>query len=430
MKILLVGGGGREHALAWKIAQNSQVKRIFCAPGNAGIAEIADCVDIAATDVKGLFNFAKKNKIDLTVVGPEAPLVLGIVDKFEKAKMKIFGPTKAAAALEGSKAFAKAFTLRHKIPSATFATFTEPDKALLYLEEHPAPIVVKADGLAAGKGALVCNTQEEAFEAVRDLMVKRVFGDAGHKIVIEEYLEGEEASVLVLTDGSAYVCLAPAQDHKPIFDGDLGPNTGGMGAYAPAPVVDAQMMKIIEERLIYWSIKGMADEHRPYKGVLYFGLMITSDGPKLIEYNCRFGDPETQAVLPLLKTDLVELMYAVVDGRLAEITLEQSEKYAVCVVMASAGYPSDYEKGKPILGLDHYHESETIVFHAGTKREDKRVVTNGGRVLGVTTVDTTIEKAIKGAYAAVGTIAFDGAYYRKDIGARAIERIRTAGGNS
>lgn len=424
MKILIVGGGGREHALAWKIAQSPVVSGLYCAPGNAGIAQIAKCVDIDADNIKGLHHFARKNKIDLTVVGPEGPLVHGIVDTFQRAKLRIFGPTRAAAELEGSKAFAKSFARRHKIPTADFATFTNPEMARKYIESHPEPLVVKANGLAAGKGALVCHSQEDAVEAVTKIMVERVFADAGDAVVIEEYLEGEEASLLALTDGQTFATLTPAQDHKPIFDGDMGPNTGGMGAYAPAPVVDAQMLRIIEERIVYWTIEGMAEEGRPYRGVLYFGLMITSDGPKLIEYNCRFGDPETQVILPLLETDLVALMNAVIDGRLADIEVTQSSKSAVCVVMSSAGYPGSYEKGKTIVGLDHIFDPQTVVFHAGTKQADKQIISNGGRVLGVTTVDNTIEAAIKGAYAAVGTIAFDGAYYRKDIGARAVNRIR------
>ena len=424
MKVFIIGGGGREHALVWKIAQSPKVRSIYCAPGNAGIAEIAKCVDIETTDIKGLYNFARKNKIDLTVVGPEAPLVLGIVDKFEKGKMRIFGPTRSAAELEGSKVFAKGFTQRHKIPTAEFKTFSDPELARQYINSQSAPLVVKADGLAAGKGALVCHTQEDAFEAINEIMIKRAFGEAGEKVVIEQYLEGEEASVLVITDSNMFVCLTPAQDHKPIFDGDLGPNTGGMGAYAPAPVVDEQMSKIIEERLVYWTIKGMVEEGRPYKGVLYFGLMITEDGPKLIEYNCRFGDPETQAVLPLLETDLVDLMNAVIDNKLSDIKIEQNRKHAVCVVMSSAGYPGSYEKGKTILGLNREFGPDTVIFHAGTKLDDKQIVTNGGRVLGVTSVGNTIEEAVKSAYTTVGTIVFDGAYYRKDIGARAIERIR------
>ena len=424
MNILVIGGGGREHALVWKIRQNPNVNTIYCAPGNAGISQIASCVDIDVNDIKNLQHFAKKYDIHLTVVGPEAPLVDGIVDQFEEAGLPIFGPSKAAAALEGSKAYAKSFVEKYNIPSAHFATFDNAAAARDFIESNPVPIVVKADGLAAGKGAIVCRTREEALDAIEKIMVKRSFGEAGNKVVIEEFLEGEEASILALTDGDSYVCLSPAQDHKPIYDGDHGPNTGGMGAYAPAPVIDADKQKLIEEQLVQRTINGMIEEGRPYRGVLYLGLMITKDGPKLIEYNCRFGDPETQAVLPLLETDLVELMSAVLSGRLGEIKFRMNSNAAVCVVMASAGYPGSYEKGKPILGLDSEFDSNTVIFHAGTKLSNDSVLSNGGRVLGVTAVDNSIEKAIKKAYSAVGLITFDGAYYRKDIGVRALERIR------
>ncbi len=424
MKVLIVGGGGREHALAWKLAQSALVHKLYCAPGNAGIAQVAECIELSPTDIRRLAQFARRHSIDLTVVGPEAPLVAGIVDEFQRQRLRIFGPTAAAAALEGSKAFAKQFALRHGIPTATFATFTDPESAWRYIERHPLPVVVKADGLAAGKGAIVCETREQARVALETIMVERAFGQAGDTVVVEEFLAGEEASLLVLTDGDSYRCLAPAQDHKRIFDGNQGPNTGGMGAYAPAPVIDGQARRLIEEQLVRPTIRGMQQEGRPYRGVLYFGLMITAQGPHLLEYNCRFGDPETQAVLPLLADDLLTLMMATVDGELSKVTLRETNAAAVCVVIASAGYPGPYEKGKPIAGLDREFPDNVHIFHAGTKFSNNQVVTDGGRVLGVTAVEDSIPKAIRSAYAAVKQIAFDGAYYRKDIGARALERLQ------
>jgi phosphoribosylamine--glycine ligase len=424
MKVLVIGGGGREHALVWKLAQSPEVQKIYCAPGNAGIATLAECVDIAATDIRHLLQFAKKRRIDLTVVGPEAPLVQGIVDEFQAKGLRIFGPTAAAAMLEGSKAFAKEFARRYGIPTASFAIFTDPQEAGRYVERHPLPLVVKADGLAAGKGAIVCETLEQARVALDAMMVQRAFGAAGEVVVIEEFLRGEEASLLVLTDGDTYRCLAPAQDHKRIFDGDQGPNTGGMGAYAPAPVVDAHQLRLIEDQLVRPTIEGMQEEGHPYRGVLYLGLMLTAQGPRLVEYNCRFGDPETQAVLPLLESDLLELMNATIDGQLAKMRLATRSGAAVCVVLASAGYPGAYEKGKPISGLDHDFPDNVLIFHAGTRRSNGQIVTDGGRVLGVTAVSDSIPRAIHEAYAAVKQITFDGAYYRKDIGARALEHLR------
>ncbi|MBC7188230.1 MAG: phosphoribosylamine--glycine ligase [Calditrichaeota bacterium] len=424
MKVLVVGGGGREHALVWKLAQSPQVRKLYCAPGNAGITQIAECVDIAPTDIRRLLEFAKKQRVDLTVVGPEAPLVLGIVDEFAKKGLRIFGPTAAAAALEGSKAFAKEFAHRHGIPTAAFAIFRDPQTAWQYIEHHPLPLVVKADGLAAGKGAIVCETLEQARAALDTVMVQRAFGAAGDVVVIEEFLHGEEASLLVLTDGDTYRCMAPAQDHKRIFDGDQGPNTGGMGAYAPAPVVDAKQLRRVEEELVRPTIQGMQEEGHPYSGVLYLGLMLTAEGPRLVEYNCRFGDPETQAVLPLVDGDLAALMNATIDGTLAKESFAHHNGAAVCVVLASAGYPGAYEKGKPISGLDHEFPDNVLLFHAGTKKSNGQVLTDGGRVLGVTAVSDSIPQAIRDAYAAVKQITFDGAYYRKDIGARALEHLR------
>jgi len=420
MKVLVVGGGGREHALVWKLKQSDQVRQIYCAPGNAGIARDAQCVDIAPTDIRQLLNFAIQNRIDLTVVGPEAPLVAGIVDEFEANGLAIFGPTQRAAELEGSKAFTKYILNKYNIPTGDFRTFTDYEDAKNYLKTVPYPTVVKADGLAAGKGVIICETKEKALEALKQIMVDKTFGEAGRKVVIEEFLTGQEVSVLGLSDGEHLVYLAPSQDHKRIFDHDQGPNTGGMGAYAPTPVVDAAMLQRIKSDIMEPTIKAMALEDRPYKGVLYGGLIMTHEGPKVLEFNCRFGDPETQAVLPLVETDLLEAILAAREGRLHQVKLKNKNKFAVCVVIASGGYPGPYEKGKAILGLDNTFDDDVVVFHAGTKQVDSTIVTNGGRVLGVTALDDTLEKSIDKAYRAVGKITFDGAYYRKDIAAKAL----------
>ena len=420
MKVLVIGSGGREHTLVWKLKQSDLVKKIYCAPGNAGIAQDAECVDIDASDVRGLFRFASQKKIDLTVVGPEAPLVAGIVDEFELNGMNIFGPSQRAAELEGSKAFTKYILDKYKIPTAEFSVFTDYEDAKNFIKKSPMPIVVKADGLAAGKGVIICQTREEALEALRLIMHTKAFGDAGQKVVIEECLVGSEVSMLALSDGENLVYMVPSQDHKRIFDGDQGPNTGGMGAYAPTPYINAELFERIKKEIMEPTISGMALEDRPYKGVLYAGLMITKDGPKVLEYNCRFGDPETQVVLPLAKSDLVEAMLAVKDGQLANFKWENKDAAAVCVVIASGGYPGKYEKGKKIIGLKGPLEEGITIFHAGTKQADGQVVTNGGRVLGVTAIDENIEKAIHKVYRGVGKITFDGAYYRKDIAAKAL----------
>lgn len=421
MKVLVIGSGGREHTLVWKLKQSDLVKKIYCAPGNAGIAQDAECVDIDASDVRGLFRFASKKKIDLTVVGPEAPLVAGIVDEFELNGMNIFGPSRRAAELEGSKAFTKYILDKYKIPTAEFSVFSDYEDAKNFIKKSPMPIVVKADGLAAGKGVIICQTREEALEALRLIMHTKAFGDAGQKVVIEECLVGSEVSVLALSDGENLVYMVPSQDHKRIFDGDQGPNTGGMGAYAPTPHISAELFERIKKEIMEPTISGMALEDRPYKGVLYAGLMITKDGPKVLEYNCRFGDPETQVVLPLAKSDLAEAMLAVQDGRLANLQWKNQDAAAVCVVIASGGYPGKYEKGKRIIGLEGPFEEGITIFHAGTKQADGQVVTNGGRVLGVTAIDENIEKAIRKVYRGVGKITFDGAYYRKDIAAKALQ---------
>jgi phosphoribosylamine--glycine ligase len=426
MNVLVTGSGGREHALVWKLRQSPVVTRLFCAPGNAGIAAHATVAAIGANDIDGLLKFAIDTKIDLTVVGPEQPLAEGIVDRFQAEGLGIFGPSKAAARLEGSKIFAKHFMRKHGIPTADFRTFTAPERfdAERYLSEVPTPIVIKADGLAAGKGVTVCESRDRAIEVLDALMERKTFGESGASVVVEECLAGEEASVLVLTDGREYRILPAAQDHKRILDNDLGKNTGGMGAYAPAPVVTPGVLSEVEETIIRPTLAGMRSEGNPFSGCLYVGLMITPTGPKVIEYNCRFGDPETQAVLPLLDSDLALLMREIAAGSL-QSPLEVADRTAVCVVLASRGYPDEYETGKPIMGLGGVSETAgVVVFHAGTKAVRGDVVTSGGRVLGVTAVaaGADLEGAIGNAYRAVSGITFDGAYYRSDIGRKGLAR--------
>ena len=424
MRILVIGSGGREHVLAWKIAQSKLCDKLFCAPGNAGIAQIAECVDIKADDIIGLLDFARKEKIDLTVVGPEVPLSLGIVDEFAKYKLKIFGPNKAAAQMEASKVFSKELMAKYKVPTAKFKVFDNPDEAKKYIEKIGSPCVVKADGLAAGKGVVVAKTVDEAKKAVESMMREKVFGDAGNKVIIEECLQGEEASILVITDSKEVVALASVQDHKRVFDNDVGPNTGGMGAYSPAPVVTKELFKEILDKVIYRTIDGLAREGIDYRGVLYAGIMLTKDGPKTLEFNVRFGDPETQVILPRLKSDLVEIMLATSEKKLSRIrNLEWDERACVCVVCAAGGYPGNYEKGKEILWLDKAAGmKDVVVFHAGTKLQNNKIVTNGGRVLGVTGLGKTIKEAVDKAYVAVKVINFEMIHYRKDIGAKAIKR--------
>jgi phosphoribosylamine--glycine ligase len=432
MKILVIGSGGREHALVWKLRQSPHVTQLFCAPGNAGIAAHATLVSIAANDIGGLLKFAIDEQIDLTVVGPEQPLTEGIVDRFEAEGRRILGPTMAAARIEGSKIFAKNFMQAHGIPTAAFRTFTAAERfdAERYLNEVPTPIVIKADGLAAGKGVTVCESKDRAIEVLDALMERKTFGESGSSIVIEECLEGEEASVLVLTDGRNFVALPAAQDHKRILDDDMGKNTGGMGAYAPAPVVTDALLETVSRTIITPTLDGMARGSHPFRGCLYVGLMITPTGPKVIEFNCRFGDPETQVVLPLLENDLALLFREIADGRL-ESALEVADRTAVCVVMASGGYPDEYETGKPVTGLDRVAKLEdVVVFHAGTKNAKEGIVTSGGRVLGVTATagGADLEGAIDRAYRAVGEITFDGAYYRSDIGKKGLRRREQTGG--
>jgi phosphoribosylamine--glycine ligase len=421
MKILVVGSGAREHALVWKIKQNPRVKTIYCAPGNGGIAALAECVNIKADDIVALADFAHAEKVDLTVVGPEVPLVEGIVDLFEEEGLKIFGPSMAAAKLEGSKVFAKNFMKRWEIPTARYATFRDANAALAYLADQTYPLVVKAAGLAAGKGVVICKSREEAEEAVRQMMNDKIFKDAGNTIVVEDFLQGEEASILAVADGKSFLLLESSQDHKRIFDDDLGPNTGGMGAYSPAPVMTPKLLKQVADDVIRPVIEGMADEGAPFKGILYAGIMVTKDGPKVLEFNTRFGDPETQAVLPRLKTDLVDLMVASIEGRLAGMELQWDARPCVCVVMAAGGYPGDYATGKEIKGLDQV-DADTVVFHAGTKKDGDKIVTSGGRVLGVTAMGKDVAEAIHRAYVQVHKIAFDGAHFRRDIAKKALDR--------
>lgn len=422
MKILVVGNGGREHAIIWKIRQNPKVEKIYCAPGNGGIRNLADCVPIQVDDMKGLVQFAQKQKIDLTIVGPEYPLTLGIVDYFKEAGLRVFGPSKAAAEIEGSKVFTKNLMAKYKIPSAGYQTFDKAENAIQYIGKTNPPYVLKADGLAAGKGVLICQSRAEAYDGIEQIMQDKKFGEAGNRLVIEEFMEGEEASILCITDGETIVPLPSAQDHKAIFEGDQGPNTGGMGAYAPAPVITPLMEKLVFEKILKPTVQAMKQEGRPYCGILYAGLMITSEGPKVVEFNCRFGDPEIQAIVPLIETDLIDMMNAAIDGRLSDMQVEIKKGSAVCVVMASGGYPGKYEKGKVIHGLSREYP-DTMVFHAGTDFVKGQHVTSGGRVLGVTSVGNTITEAIRTAYHAVGKITFDGAYYRRDIGHRALKRL-------
>ncbi|MFZ1504013.1 MAG: phosphoribosylamine--glycine ligase [Nitrospira sp.] len=421
MKILVVGGGGREHAMVWKIARSPRKPQIFCAPGNAGIEGLATCVPIKADDLEGLKAFALKEQIDLTVVGPEAPLALGIADEFRKARLKIFGPTKAAARLESSKSFSKDIMAANRIPTAAARSFERMDEALAYLDEQPVPIVVKADGLAQGKGVVVATTREEAKQAVRDAMENSVFGQAGHRVLIEEFLDGEEVTLMAFTDGKTVVPMVPAQDHKRVGDGDTGPNTGGMGAYAPAPIATAALREQVMRQVLQPTVDALARLGCPFQGVLYAGLMVVKGIPYVLEFNARMGDPETEVVLPLLKTDLVEVMEAVVEHRLDGLTVEWHPDTAVCVVMTSPGYPGFYLTGIPIQGLPVLSgESRVAVFHAGTKRDSDRVVTAGGRVLAVTAWGPSLLDARAQVYQAVPSILFEGCHYRTDIAHRAL----------
>ncbi len=425
MRVLVVGKGGREHTIAWKIAQSNSVKKVFTAPGNAGTALAGKNIPIDANDFVKLAEFAEKEKISLTVVGPEQPLVDGIVDFFQERGLGVFGPSKDAAVIEGSKVFCRELLHKYNIPSAEYKTFDSAVAAKQYLKEKGAPIVVKADGLAAGKGVIVCSSVPEAERAIDKIMVEKAFGEAGSRIILEEKLVGEECSYIVFTDGKDIKPMVSSQDHKPIYDNDRGPNTGGMGAYSPAPIVTEEMEEEILERIMKPAINAMKQEGKEYKGVLYAGLMITEYGPKVLEFNCRFGDPETQAILPRLESDLVPVLQGCMDGTLAGQETRWSSRACCCVVMASGGYPGKYEKGKQIYGLEKAAKlPETVVFHAGTRQENGKTVSDGGRVLGVTAVGSTIKESIGNAYKAVELIKFEKAYYRKDIGQKALERLK------
>ena len=425
MRILLIGGGGREHALAWKLVQSPKVEKLYAAPGNPGMALLqkCECINLNVDDLEGVADYAEEKSIDLTVVGPEAPLVAGLADVFKRRGLPVFGPSKAAAQLEGSKAFSKELMAKYNIPTAFFKICEDIETAKAYVEEKGAPIVVKADGLAAGKGVVVAMTKAEALEAIDEMMGDHKFGAAGARLVLEEYMEGEEASLLAFTDGKTVLPMIAAQDHKRVFDGDEGPNTGGMGTYAPAPVMTDILRLKATELILKPVVEAMAKEGTPYQGCLYAGLMIKGDSVKVVEFNCRFGDPETQVVLPLLDGDLAEIMLACATGTLDKAEVAWHDKAAVCVVMASGGYPESYEKGKEITGLAAAEEDkDVVVFHAGTKEAEGKIVTSGGRVLGVTAVDSSIKAARDRAYAAVEKIAFEKNFYRKDIAWRALKR--------
>ncbi len=417
MKVLIVGSGGREHAIAWKVAQSPKVDKIYCAPGNAGISQVAECVAIGAMEFDKLVAFAKENAIDLTIIGMDDPLVGGVVDAFEEAGLRVFGPRKNAAILEGSKAFSKDLMKKYNIPTAAYETFETPEEAMSYLETSKYPIVLKADGLALGKGVLICNTKEEAMDGVKSLMMDKQFGDAGNRIVVEEFMTGREVSVLSYVDGKTIKIMTSAQDHKRAKDGDQGLNTGGMGTFSPSPFYTAEVDKFCHENIYQKTVDAMAAEGREFKGIIFFGLMLTEDGPKVLEYNARFGDPETQVVLPRMKNDIVEVFEACVDGTLDQIDLQFEDNAAVCVVLASDGYPEHYDKGFPISGFENFDNKDGYyVFHAGTKFDGDAVVTNGGRVLGVVAKGDDLKSARANAYEATKWIDFENKYMRNDIG--------------
>lgn len=419
MRVLVIGNGGREHALVWKCKQSPKVTEIFCAPGNGGIEEIATCVNINPTDQEELLQFAKQMDIDLTIVGPEAPLTEGIVDLFEEHQLSIFGPGKKGAMIEGSKHFAKELMKKYQIPTADFQTFSDSEEAIAYVREKGAPIVIKADGLAAGKGVVVAHTVEEAEEAIYQAMEERVFGEAGSRIVIEEFLEGQEISLMAFVDHHSFQPMVISQDHKPVFDGDQGPNTGGMGAYSPVPQIPDSVVQEAIDRILNPVIQAFQKEQIRYRGVLYAGLMITKQGPKVIEFNARFGDPETQVILPRLETDMIDIIQAVLENRLQEQEIHWKNEAAVCVVLTAEGYPRDYRTGDPITGIPE-PTSDQIVFHAGTKKFEQQIRTNGGRVLGVTALGQNLVEARDRAYQCVKQISFSGSHYRTDIAAKAL----------
>ncbi|WP_347491350.1 phosphoribosylamine--glycine ligase [Desulfoscipio sp. XC116] len=421
MKVLIVGGGGREHALAWKISQSPRVKKIFCAPGNAGIAQLAECVDIKDNNIPAIIDLVRREKIDLTVVGPEVPLVAGLVDALEKEGYPVFGPRQRAAEIEGSKVLAKEIMQKYAIPTARYAVFENARQAKDYIKRLAGPCVVKADGLAAGKGVIVAEDEQTALAAVNDIMESKIFGAAGRRVLVEECLRGEEASMLAFTDGEHVVPMPAAQDHKQVYDNDMGPNTGGMGAYAPAPVLNPELRQQVLEKVMIPTVRGMAAEDRPYRGVLYAGLMMTDKGPQVLEFNARFGDPETQPLLMMLQSDLVDVMEALLAGELNKVNLRWHDGACVCVVLASGGYPGSYGKGEVITGLADLPDN-VAAFHAGTALKGNQVVTAGGRVLGITARAAGIPEAIELAYQGVSRVRFSGMHYRKDIGKKAINR--------
>jgi len=419
MKVLVVGGGGREHAIVWKLSQSPNVEKIYAAPGNAGISKLAECYPISATDRKGLLKLAKEKEVDFVVVGPEAPLVDGIVDEFSKEGVRVFGFNSSSARLEGSKIWAKEFMNRYGIPTGQFRVYSNPTDAIKGIDDSNPPFVIKADGLAAGKGVIIADDEKDAEDAIKRIMVDKVFGSSGERVIIEEFLTGDEVSVLSVFDGKEYRLFIPSQDHKRAYDGDRGPNTGGMGAYAPVPLVDARLMNRIKTEIVEPTFNGMISEGIACPGVLYFGLIITDDGPKVLEYNCRFGDPEAQVILPLLETDLADVLVSAYEGKLGSVNFSNSNNSAICVIVASGGYPGSYRKGYQITGLEEAEGEGCIVFHAGTAIDDGKVVTSGGRVIGVTAVEDTLEKAIDKAYRGVEAIKFEGSFYRNDIGKKA-----------
>ena len=421
MKLLVVGRGGREHAFVWKLAQSNKITRLYAAPGSPGMAQYAECVNISDSDLNGLADFAQREGIDISVIGPEAPLADGIVDIFTERGLAVFGPTQAAAQIEADKDFALELMHKYDIPTGDYETFVDAETARERLREWQHPLYLKVSGLAAGKGAIYCETLQDSYKTVDEVMVQRAFGASGDKLVAMELLEGEEASIFGFSDGENIVCVVPSQDHKTIGEGDVGLNTGGMGAYAPAPVVTPELFDDIVQRIMKRTVQALAQEGRPYKGILYGGIIVTADGPKVIEFNCRMGDPETQVVLPLIKTDFVDIIEAVCNGSVAGLDIELDNRAATCVVMASGGYPEAYDTGFPISGIDRAEASgDVIVFHAGTGRKDGQLVTNGGRVIGVTAIGDTIKSSIDRTYEAVGKIDFDNAYFRRDIGHRAL----------
>ena len=414
MKILVVGGGGREHAICWKLSNESDVEKIYCAPGNAGISNVAECIDIQDSDIEKLLNFAKENKIDLTIVGPEIPLVAGIVDAFEKEGLKIFGPNKKCAQLEGSKSFSKDFMIRHNLPTAKYKEYTNLDEAITEIDSFGYPVVIKADGLAAGKGVVILENREDAITTLKEMMSDKKFGNAGDKIVVEEFLNGIETSILAFVDNDTIVPMVSSKDHKKVFEGETGLNTGGMGTFSPSEIYTDELAKEVQEKILDKTLEGFKKDNLNYKGILFVGLMITEDGPKILEYNVRFGDPETQSVLFRLDTDLNKIISAILDNNLKNIEINYSKEEAICVMLTSGGYPENYEKGKVISGLENL-DSDIVVFHSGTKFDNGNIVTNGGRVIGITAKGKTVKEAGEKVYENIKKINFEGMHYRKDI---------------